>query len=252
MCEVLFLNQHRLGVDIHLTDEYIEFPQARLYYIQITSVFNRMLSPLLVEDAYSVSVYAYFNYLLDCVFAKVINRPANTMSNSAKPYQLQLLAKHELMFSYPQHCILANKSDATIPDGWIFKSICSVRSIVCRVNSKAMLVKEPVLFQACILGDNIRVHVLGSKVFAVQISSDRLDYRYAQHVDMEAVKLPAEIINDCVRAVEILGLIFAGIDLIKLKNTYYLLEVNPSPGYAYFERHLMDSPISEALIDFLA
>ena len=55
----------------------------------------------------------------------------------------------------------------------------------------------PALFQQKLVGTNIRVHVVGDRVFAHRIESGYVDYRYAGHngasTEMTAYELPAPI-----------------------------------------------------------
>ena len=59
--------------------------------------------------------------------------------------------------------------------------------------------------------------------------------------------LPDWLEKECVNISQQLQIPFSGIDLIKKKQSYYLLEVNPAPGYAYFD---IDGSISRALHEY--
>jgi glutathione synthase/RimK-type ligase-like ATP-grasp enzyme len=110
----------------------------------------------------------------------------------------------------------------------------------------------PVQFQAWVPGTDVRVHVVGSEVFATAITTTATDYRYATaQVDeparLEPHQLDAEVADRCVALTADLGLEFAGIDLkITPDGDVYCFEVNPSPAYTYFSGQTRQ-PIPEAL-----
>ena len=90
----------------------------------------------------------------------------------------------------------------------IYKSTSSVRSIVREFDpsQRAELTRIrslPTQFQARIIGTNIRVHVVGEKLFATKILSKAVDYRYAQRdgleVEMQPIELPTEIATGCLQ-----------------------------------------------------
>lgn len=194
---------------------------------------------------------------IDSSEALVVNRSEPSASNGSKPYQLALI--REAGFQIPETFITnepesAKKFLAKNPDS-VFKSISSVRSIVHKVSDTH--IKDlgdvewcPTLFQKTISGNNYRVHVIGSKIFAVRIESDALDYRYG-NTRMEAVELPPDVAERCRKITSTLGLHFSGIDLMRTPdNEWYCFEVNPSPGYSYFQ-NASGLPIAEALARFL-
>ncbi len=143
----------------------------------------------------------------------------------------------------------------------MFKSTSGIRSIVRRLDSASSAGLErvrdlPTQFQALVEGVDVRAHVVGHRVFAAEIRSGASDYRYAQRdgldVKLAAVDLPDDVVARCVAVAARLGLPFAGVDLRRRPDgTYVCFEVNPMPGYSYFESET-NLPISTALIEFLA
>ena len=131
----------------------------------------------------------------------------------------------------------------------IYKSISGVRSIVKRVTKqdRKRWVREPVLFQELIQGNNIRVHVIKDIVIACCCMARDIDYRYAKAMRIERVKLPLWLELECIDVARQLGFEFTGIDLILRNGEYFILEVNPAPGYAYFD---IDLCISRALYKY--
>jgi glutathione synthase/RimK-type ligase-like ATP-grasp enzyme len=142
----------------------------------------------------------------------------------------------------------------------IYKSASGVRSIVRRVGDEQLarldhLRDGPAQFQAFVSGRNVRVHTVGTSIFATAIESDAVDYRYA-HLDglttrLTPVELPASVNEACLRLAQSCDLLFAGIDLKETPSGEFVcFEVNPCPGFLYYERHT-GQPISAALAELL-
>jgi len=187
---------------------------------------------------------------LDYDGAMVINRPRFMLSNTSKPYQSWRVRSSGL--SMPRYACLANIRMMAVDEPLIAKSISAVRSVVGPYLYKpGDRVQEPVLFQAHIRGNNIRVHVIGNVVIAIRIQSSAIDYRYASDSRYRRVELPPCVQQACIAISQALRLPFCGIDLIDDHGTYYFLEANPAPGYNAFERHIQGKPISEALVRFM-
>ncbi len=98
------------------------------------------------------------------------------------------------------------------------------------------LAASPVTFQELLPGEDIRVYVLdGEIVTAIRIDTKALDFR--QNEDgCEAITLPAEVQAQCVRAAEVIGLRFTGLDIKRdAHGTLRFLELNPSPMFLGFD-----------------
>lgn len=195
--------------------------------------------------------------------ARVVNRTAAMGSNFSKPYQAQWIEREG--FLVPRTLVTNNPALARAfcdrHRKVIFKSISGVRSIVKTVDADDLRRLDrirwcPVQFQEFIEGRNVRVHVVGEKVFATAIESEATDYRYASRQSGKAarlgeVELQEETAAMCVRLAKTLDLPFAGIDLkVTPEDRVYCFEVNPSPGYSYYESQT-GQPISGALADYL-
>lgn len=236
---------------------------------EITSVYHRFFK---IEDIRSPdtgspqarksrSVMRALMDLFDILPARIVNRRRPMMSNNSKPYQALLIRKSG--FSIPDTLItndpgrLMEFASGNIP--LIYKSISSVRSIVAPLDEKAMakiksLRNLPTQFQRRIDGFNVRVHVIGNRLFATQILSMATDYRYASLENVPAEFRPFELNVDlrrrCIRLARICNLDFAGIDLIIDTERVYCLEINPSPGYSYYQKST-GQQISDALAKYL-
>lgn len=200
--------------------------------------------------------------LLEDLPCPVVNRIAGGMSNNSKPYQALLLRRAGLRV--PPTLVTNDPEVArafyAAHGAVIYKSVSGVRSIVRRLGPDALarldlLCDGPAQFQAYVPGENVRVHTVGGRVFAVRVRSEAVDYRYAHReglaVEMEPTTLPRAIEEACLAIARDLDLLFAGIDLKKTpEGDWYCFEVNPCPGFLYYERH-SGLPISAALADLL-
>jgi glutathione synthase/RimK-type ligase-like ATP-grasp enzyme len=195
---------------------------------------------------------------------KVLNRPAAMYSNRSKPYQALLIRRFG--FKIPKTLVT---NDAEAVAGFfaechgklIFKSISGVRSTV-RLMTKEdfgrleLLENCPAQFQEYLTGDNIRVHVIGERLFAVRIQCEAVDYRYAGEegygLTMAAAVLPEDIAANCIRLTKELGLSLSGIDLKETPaGQYYCFEVNTSPAFLFYESPARPV-VADALAEFLA
>lgn len=94
----------------------------------------------------------------------------------------------------------------------------------------------PVLFQEFVEGVSVRAYVVGRKVVAAaEIHSPELDYRRDTTAVMPTRLTSAER-RACLTAAKACGMRFTGVDLIRGAEDFALLECNPSPMFAAFER----------------
>lgn len=193
----------------------------------------------------------------------VVNRPNSMAANNSKPFQAKWIKS--LGFEIPDTLITTTPAD--VLDFWkaygdvVYKSISGIRSIVSRLSDKHMdrienIVWCPTQFQQYVRGNDFRVHVVGTDIFSCKIISEADDYRYAgkhgRSVTIEPFDLPEEIANRCKLLASSMKLDVAGIDLRHApdNNKWYCFEVNPSPGFTYFQDET-DQPIDEAIAKLL-
>jgi len=173
--------------------------------------------------------------------ATVLNRPQAAASNNAKP--LQTRAASACGFRVPDS-LLTNDPAAAVEFAArhgqvIYKGASGTRTRPglfdpADTSRLARLGTCPTYFQRYVRGTNVRVHVVGTQLFATQISSDAVDYRN-QWTDMRPLILPEATAARCVAVTRELGLLFAGIDLIRTPDDdWYFLEANPSPAFTFF------------------
>jgi glutathione synthase/RimK-type ligase-like ATP-grasp enzyme len=250
----------------------ISGPDWQLDLDEISGVYVRFLGPegrLPLPDlppATAAELQAEADTALMALFedlpCPVVNRLGGGMSNNSKPYQALLLARAG--FRVPPTLVTSDPDAARAFHAEhgevIYKSASGIRSIVRRLGPEQLarldLVRNgPAQFQAFIPGHNVRVHTVADKLFATRVTSEAVDYRYARRdglaVEMEAAELPLTVARACLRIARELGLLHVGIDLKETPDgDWFCFEVNPCPGFLYYERHT-GQPISTALAELL-
>jgi glutathione synthase/RimK-type ligase-like ATP-grasp enzyme len=251
---------------LRLGDETIALERVRALYTRMMD--DRKLPEIdgLPEDdparRHARAFHDAFFHWSEIAPARVVNRAEPQGSNGSKPYQAQLIAAHgflvppTLITNDPRAVLDFRKAHGAI----IYKSISAVRSIVKTLDDDELdrlhnIRWCPVQFQAAIEGVNVRVHVVGDAAFATEIASTHVDYRYASQeggeTRLSAITLPRPIRARCVALSRGLGLAFSGIDLMRTAGgDYYCFEVNPQPGFSYYESHT-GQPIAMAVARFL-
>jgi glutathione synthase/RimK-type ligase-like ATP-grasp enzyme len=245
---------------------FVAFNAAEHPLRNVKAAYARPLAPPIgntgEENLHGTAVRDALVEWLDVADCLVVNRPSAMHSNASKPYQVAWLARFG--FEIPDTLVTSNPEEAL--DFWqrhgtvIFKSTSGVRSIVKELDAEgarnlARLRLLPTQFQAAVPGVDVRVHVVGERVFATEIESTAVDYRYARRDQLEArlsaISLPSDVAERCVAVSRELGLPLCGIDLRRRPDGGHVcFEVNPMPGYSYYESET-GQPISEALVDLL-
>ncbi len=193
---------------------------------------------------------------------RVVSRPSAMQSNNSKPFQSQIIRSFGL--DVPATCVTNDPAKALefIEEYQqvIYKSISGTRSIVKQADADSLRRLEkirycPVQFQEFVTGFNVRVHVVNDTAIATRIHTDSVDYRYAhteqKETTLEAFDLDILTANKCVLLSKAMGLPFCGIDLMFADDGRTIcFEVNPSPGYSYYESHT-GQQISVALARYL-
>ena len=213
--------------------------------------------------ASALAIESALHAWVEITSALVINRPSDMASNNSKPYQTGLIRQQG--FRVPA-TLITTDPDAVREfcrehDSIIYKSISSVRSIVSRVTLDQLdrlddVAWCPTQFQQYVPGSDYRVHVVGDQLFACEIVSDAVDYRYSGRfgstLELKACDLPADV-GERARAVAAsLKLPVAGVDLrLTPDGEWFCFEVNPSPGFTFYEA-LTNQPIAEAIASLLA
>jgi len=166
----------------------------------------------------------------------VINRPWTQMANGLKTSQYAMIESEG--FRVPRTIVgQSSRRHGVRGCNYVVKSLGGEHAIAEKLEGPVSLsgdrqIQEPVN------GVNIRVHQIGAKSFALAARTTAFDYRFAglngHDLEFTPYNLPEKVSFACQRLTANCGLIFAGIDLI-LADEWYCLEVNPSPGYCWFE-----------------
>jgi glutathione synthase/RimK-type ligase-like ATP-grasp enzyme len=100
----------------------------------------------------------------------------------------------------------------------------------------AALEAAPVTFQELLPGEDVRVYVLdGELIAALRITSRALDFRQNEE-SIERTTLPPEVARQCLRAAEVCGLRWTGMDLKRAGDgTLKFLELNASAMFLGFD-----------------
>jgi glutathione synthase/RimK-type ligase-like ATP-grasp enzyme len=252
---------------------YVEGPGAKVDLEDVTGIYARYVrhrggpektgcSPREQEIA-TAEYQASLIYLFDAMPCTVVNRVRASTSNDSKLYQQQLVSRYG--FLTPRTLVTTSPDEAeafykSCDRKVIYKSVSSVRSIVRRLGDADLQRLDsvrhcPTQFQELVDGVDIRVHVVANEIFATELVSEACDYRYAgrsgDSVSARAIDLPANIDAACIALAKDAGLLVAGIDLRRTPDSrYYCFEMNPSPGFLFYER-ATGQPISEAVANLL-
>jgi glutathione synthase/RimK-type ligase-like ATP-grasp enzyme len=142
----------------------------------------------------------------------------------------------------------------------IYKSISYQRSIVRMLTSADLdrldsVRSCPTQFQEHVPGIDVRVHLVGDRLFATEVLTTAVDYRYAGRdgasVHMRDIPLPDDVARSCRSLGDELGLSVAGIDLRRSPDgRWYCFEANPSPAFTSYQAFTRQ-PIGEAIVELL-
>jgi glutathione synthase/RimK-type ligase-like ATP-grasp enzyme len=227
--------------------------------LRLVDVSGVLVRPSDTIEPYSYAALAGWTELTSAV---VLNRLSTGASNRSKPYQLRLL--REAGLKTPDTLVTTDPDDVrafrTEHGQLIYKSTSGVRSIVAllKADDEARIEDVrtcPTQFQQFVAGIDHRVHVVGRELFATQIETGAVDYRYATHADrparMRSVTLPGDVGRKCIAVAKALGLGLAGIDLrVDAEGHWWCFEVNTAPGFIWFEQQSAQ-PIAAAVAKML-
>lgn len=109
----------------------------------------------------------------------------------------------------------------------------------------------PVCFQELLPGDDVRVYVIdGRVVCAMRIETEAIDFRQNE-TRVDAIELSDEVKAWCVRAADVIGLRYTGMDIKGDRHgAYKILELNPSAMFLGFESRAgveIGGPLCDAL-----
>jgi hypothetical protein len=115
----------------------------------------------------------------------------------------------------------------------------------------------PVIFQQYVVGTDIRVTVIGERIFPAEIDITDGDYAVDFRMNYDRLRirptrLPADVEASIRALMTHLGLVYGAIDLRRTEDgSYMFLEINPAGQWLFIE-HQTSQPITDALADALA
>ncbi|RTY45437.1 RimK-like protein [Enterobacter hormaechei subsp. steigerwaltii] len=197
-----------------------------------------------------------------------MNWPQATYAAESKPYQLMIAKK--IGFSVPQTIISNSLGFEKLPSTkFIIKSMDTVLlkenddcyfTYTSKANPADFTLDKtkqaPITFQEYIEDKlDIRVTIVGSKVYAVAIKSNGNvisdDWRTLKKEDLEYIdiELPVRIKKLCIEYVKLLGLNYGAIDFIKTKDEYIFIEINPTGEWGWLsnDKREIDYDIAKKL-----
>ena len=252
----VFLNQEKFPLTSNIDLEYLYINNSVFTHDSFSGVLNRLCLVSFSDCKFNTKVKAsttFLNAIFSTNYRNVLNSVENCVANDSKLYQLTHL--NYQIVRVPECIVLAKKQLNYLyqdKKDYIYKSLSSIRSIVTKLDKKNTIPDAAVLFQELLKGENIRVHVINERCFSTLIVSSKVDYRYDSVCRyFKDFDLPEKIQQECIKLSKESQLAFCGIDLIKCNNVYYLLEINPTPGYIFYEKNLPHNNISIALMEIL-
>lgn len=228
---------------------------------EVRSIYVHHLFP--PERAEGRESFAMLHGFLNAVPRLVCNRPSASMTNFSKTYQQQIIARHGFLTPRTLVTNVPDEARAFYDQCGrrvIYKSLSGLRSIVRRMTDADLDRLEhvrgcPTQFQQWVPGVDIRVHVVGSRVFPTEVITEAVDYRYAGRDGlaraMRGTELPEQIARRCMALAADLSLCSTGIDLRRgLDGRYWCFEANPTPAFAFYQQYT-GQRIGDALADML-
>jgi glutathione synthase/RimK-type ligase-like ATP-grasp enzyme len=188
----------------------------------------------------------------------VINPYASFIYHDIKPYQNYLLMKNGIrmppFISGNDTNSLKNfwkENDAVCKPIGDFGYVENVEDFL--LKKEYLLKQKPVIFQKYIAGDPIRAFVLDNQFISAGkvISGKNIDTK-VDSKGYEKINIHEDIKEMAIKACNILGMHFSGIDLLhsKKEDCYYLLECNPDPNFYIYQKQVDDKFIKE-LVNYL-
>ena len=222
------------------------FIEKELYYT-LEGLYSILKNKFWISNPNDIRVAE--NKILQLQIAKEVgfNLPASLLSNSKKK-EIAFLDKYNAIIK-PIKSGVVYEDDKNI--SLIYTALINKKDLL-ENNSKFPAYLQEAIFPKT----DIRVTVVGNKVFAAKIIYDNLNKIDWREIDSTNIKyeehvLPENIISKCIQIVQKFNLIFGAIDLAIGKNGKYIFfEINPNGQWAWLEKNLGQN-ISEEIVNLL-
>ena len=225
--------------------------------------------PPLIEEApeerlahRAMAQYRALTQVLQAASVFLVNPPGGDVSNAAKLLHAVSLAP-VAGFRIPRSCLTRSPEQvrsfvAACASGAIYKGASGTKTWARAYDADqddgrlAVLGECPVLFQERIVGPDVRIHVVGERIFAELIDSPALDYRAARGNRYRPLEPPPDIAAGCLALARACGKPFLGCDfkLDRATGEWFFLEENLQPGYDYYDARAGNA-IARALVELL-
>ncbi len=268
-----------------LIDGYLTFPKRQIRLNEITSIwYRRPVSPMpaleIIDNEAQNFVVEESRAALEGLWKTLtcfwVSNPDNIRVAENKLYQLKIAAQAGF-YVWPT----VVTSDTT--SAYAFYQECE-GDVIYKPLRKGRLIRDDkqsfiftnligndvadefnnIKYAPCLLqkyihkSTELRVTVIGEKVFAVAIESQKTlyaihDWRRSQdNLPHRPFELPAGVECRCKNLVKKLGLEFGALDLIVTPdNEYVFVEINPNGQWAWIQQLCPEIPMRETLADLL-
>ncbi|KKS07128.1 hypothetical protein A3K01_01580 [candidate division WWE3 bacterium RIFOXYD1_FULL_43_17] len=190
-----------------------------------------------------------------------VSRPNNIIKGGNKLYQMQLATK--LGFNVPDTLVTNNVTEVErfrlrhrdivtkslhnefVDDGGELYAMYTTRLPAEEKIDFSGLAISPAIFQQMIVGPDIRVTVIGNKIFATEINKkgtlqNEVDWRLGvadnRKLKYFSTTLPENLNEMCLALVRQMSLEYGAIDLMRdNKGKYWFLEINPNGQWGFIE-----------------
>lgn len=187
---------------------------------------------------------------------RLLNRnTAGDANNKSRNLRLAL----ECGFEIPETTVLADCGPlASMPhaEERIIKPLAGGDHayIVSDIQSEPQRLSEwvPQFVQSKLAGENIRVFVIDGELFAFHLETDQIDYRTDDHVKVNAMPVPNEIIDSTTEIVSRIGFDYCALDF-RCRDGFsepVFLEVNSFPMFVAFD-DAGENQLADAVLTFL-
>ena len=233
-------------------------------------VFLRSFKSYTVEEQLHRSQWnSFIRNLIVFDKAKWINHPVSTYQAENKAFQLKMARQAgfltpcsfigndiRLVPELAKNCIIKSLDTALFYDHgkeYFTYSTCMSSDDLLGIS----IIEAPIIIQEYLTGKtDVRVTYVDGKCFPISITIDKQgiigDWRKNKKELLEYNKdsLPTTEINKINSLMNSLGLSFGGIDLAKVDDYYYFIEVNPTGEWGWIEKNT-DYSIAKEIVNAL-
>jgi glutathione synthase/RimK-type ligase-like ATP-grasp enzyme len=264
------VNSGRLYVNIENNEYLIDDSIHSIYYRAPTFLRETFLSNNSIEKQLESS--QWISFLRNLVFfnrAMWMNNPIDTYACENKVYQLKIASECGIkipktrvsnMNKYEESSKFVIKSIDTVvlkdgdKEAFFYTNIVDSKTL-----TEYDLGIAPLFFQEYLKEKiDIRVTIVGDQIFAFSIEDVNGEYiiddwrLHKDDISYFPVNLPMELGKKLLEFMRIMNLNYAGIDLIKYKDEYYFIEINPTGEWVWLVEKTgirIDEAISKWLIN---